>query len=105
MTIHPVRPTGTVIAMVAGHHRGTMAVMAGTAPGTIPGIVLGTIPGMTHGTMAATATMVGHRLGTMAGMVASIVREATMAGIPLYIIMVAVIIVPHHTGASMPIVT
>ena len=88
--------------MDAGRHRGTMGVMAGIAHGTIPGIVLGMIPGMTHGTMAI---MAGHRLGTMAGMVPSIVRGVTMAGIHLFIIMVAVTIVPHPTDASTPTVT
>ena len=80
MIIHLVKPTGRAIATDAGRHRGTMVVMAGTARGTI----LGTIPGMlhimilgtTHGTILD--TMVGHRLGAMAGMLPTIVRGATI---------------------------
>lgn len=102
MTTRPVRPTGRVIAMAAGRHHGTITVMAGTAPGTIPGIsagtipgiVLGTTPGMALGTMAAMAimaTMVGHPPGAM-------------AGTDLYIIMVVAYVPLPLTIASMPIV-
>ncbi len=63
--------------MVVGHHRGTMAVMAGIVPGMILGMLHGTIPGITLGMIRG--TMAGHRLGAMAGMVPSIVHGATMA--------------------------
>ena len=103
MTIPPVRPTGRAIVTDAGHRRGTMAVMAGTAHGMTPGMHRGTILGMIRGTILA--TMAGRHPGAMAGTAATtIVLGATIAGILLFIIVVAAPIDQQLTTASTPIV-
>ena len=82
----------------AGHHRGTMVVMAGTARGMIHGISPGTIPGMILGIGTTDGTTLGTIPGIMtmagAGARGTMVRiTATTAITAIHFMVAAVLIV------------